>query len=170
MLSHGRLLIEGSSGAGAASCQMYAMLPGTGELIRSGGYYCDEFGPDGYLGDTHSYVSGDKYYDLLQKWQAESLFDEIAWVELILDKPEPVFARCTGIVVYYEGDGAYYYLQLTEPYLYDDFMHNQVLLMGTEDGELFEYVGRLVTAEGEAYTDYHQLLCIRGAIITPCEH
>ena len=88
VISSGRLLREGSGGASSASCKMYHIDTSTGRLSAAvGAYYCDGKGPNSYM-TGYTYMKEDEYYDMVNKWMEESLFEIFEWT-LIAENPEP---------------------------------------------------------------------------------
>ena len=88
VISSGRLLSEGSSGASSASCEMYRIDTSTGRLSApAGAYYCDGNGPSSYM-TGYTYMKEDEYYDMVNNWMEESLFEIFEWT-LIAENPEP---------------------------------------------------------------------------------
>lgn len=88
VLTDGRLLTEGSSGASSGSCELYELDAATGKLSAPiGSYYCDGMGPSDYM-TGYTYMSEDEYYDMLNGWRDEAIFDILNWT-VIAENPEP---------------------------------------------------------------------------------
>ena len=81
VLTDGRLLSEGSSGASSASCKIYSVDAVTGKLSLLEAYYCDGNGPDSYM-TGYTYLTESEYYDLLDSWLKESAFDTFEWISI----------------------------------------------------------------------------------------
>ena len=83
VLSGGRLLSEGSSGAASGSCEMYRIDSDSATLTVAGALYYDGNGRDSYMDATYSYTSMDEYLELINTWLADSIFDELSWFAFI---------------------------------------------------------------------------------------
>lgn len=83
ILSDGRLLSEGSSGASSGSCEICRIDSDGATITTAGALYYDGNGRDSYMDATHSYTSTDEYLELINTWLADSIFDELSWTVII---------------------------------------------------------------------------------------
>lgn len=84
ILSDGKILCEGSNGASAASCDVYKIDSTTGMLtLPIESYYCDGLsGKDPFITES-VYISEKEYYEKIEVWKNNSIFDELKWTEVI---------------------------------------------------------------------------------------
>lgn len=85
ILSDGRLLTEGSSGASSASCKVSTIGSDGISIIRMAGYYCDGNGQDPYMDEKHLYITLDAYYHLLDGLKRESVFGIMKWTTIAVN-------------------------------------------------------------------------------------
>ena len=81
VLSDGRILTEGSSGASAGECELYRLDGDTGKLLSEGAYYFDGNGSDPNM-TGYTYMKESEYGEMLGKLLDESVFDEFDWTVL----------------------------------------------------------------------------------------
>lgn len=79
VLSDGRLLTEGASGAGSGSCELARISEKDGAIEIVESYYYDEAGKNDYVEKTRTYVSKEEFYQLQSDLLQKSVFEEISW-------------------------------------------------------------------------------------------
>lgn len=76
ILSDGRLLTEGSSGAGSGSCELARISENDAKIEVIKSYYYDE---SDFVEKTHEYISKDEFYQLINDLLQKTVFKEMRW-------------------------------------------------------------------------------------------
>jgi len=132
IIDSGKVLAEGSSGALSGSCIIYQIDKFTNQLITEELYYYDGNGPDLSMKD-YTYLSEDEYYEMLNRWKNESIYDNLNWMPIIEKKESynhVILDTLQGFWIYPVTD---YSCEMIN--FYDTNMYNTVLYPGAWDGE-----------------------------------